>query len=35
LIWPPLVLGGALGLLRPAKAFMVALQFHHRAGQGR
>jgi uncharacterized protein (DUF983 family) len=35
LIWPPLVLGGALGLLRPAKAFMVALQFHHRAGPGR
>jgi uncharacterized protein (DUF983 family) len=32
LIWPPLILGGALGLLRPMKAVMVALQFRHKAG---
>ncbi len=32
-IWPPLVLGGALGLLRPFKAILIALQFRHRAGQ--
>lgn len=32
LIWPPLILGGAIGMLRPMKAVMVALQFHHKAG---
>jgi uncharacterized protein (DUF983 family) len=30
LLWPPLVLGGSLGLLRPFKGVMVALTFHHR-----
>lgn len=30
LVWPPLVLGGALGLLRPFKGVMVALAFRHR-----
>ncbi|MGH6931191.1 MAG: DUF983 domain-containing protein [Dongiaceae bacterium] len=28
-----LVLGGALGLPRPAKAIMIALQFRHRVGE--
>jgi uncharacterized protein (DUF983 family) len=28
-----LVLGGALGLLRPAKAIMIALQYKHRVGE--
>jgi len=27
------VIGGALGLLRPAKGIMVALQYKHRAGE--
>lgn len=30
-LWPPLILGGTLGLIRPLKAFMIALQFQHRA----
>jgi uncharacterized protein (DUF983 family) len=30
LVWPPLVLGGSLGLLRPLKGVMVALAFRHR-----
>ena len=30
-IWPPLVLIGALALLRPMKGVMIALQFHHKA----
>ena len=29
-LWPPLVLGGSLGLLRPFKGVMVALAFLHR-----
>ncbi len=29
LIWPPLILGGALLLLRPFKATMIALQYRH------
>jgi len=31
LLWPPVVLGGALALLRPAKGLLIALQYHHRA----
>jgi uncharacterized protein (DUF983 family) len=30
-IWPPVILGGALGLLRPMKGVMIALQFHNKA----
>lgn len=33
-LWPPLILGGAVGLLRPLKSLMISLQFHHRAGEG-
>jgi uncharacterized protein (DUF983 family) len=31
LIWPPLILGGSLALLRPMKGVMIALQYHHKA----
>ena len=30
-VWPPIILGGSLALLRPMKAILIALQFHHRA----
>jgi len=30
LLWPPLILGGALLLLRPFKATMIALQWRHK-----
>ncbi len=30
-IWPPVIIGGALGLLRPMKGVMIALQFHNKA----
>ncbi len=30
-IWPPVILGGALALLRPMKGVLIALQYHHRA----
>lgn len=33
LLWPPVIIGGALLLLRPFKATMIALQYHHRAGE--
>lgn len=33
-LWLPLVLGLTLGLLRPFKAVMIALQFRHIAGNG-
>lgn len=35
LLWGPMILGGALAMLRPAKALMVALQFHFKAQEGR
>ncbi len=30
-VWPPVILGGALAMLRPMKGVMIALQYHHRA----
>ncbi|HSR72843.1 MAG TPA: DUF983 domain-containing protein [Kiloniellales bacterium] len=32
-LWPPLILGGALGLLRPMKGLLIALQFRHKASE--
>ena len=32
-LWPIVILALALGMLRPAKAYMVALQFRHRASE--
>ena len=32
-IWPPVILGGALGLLRPMKGVLIALQYRHRASE--
>ena len=32
-LWPPIILGGAVLLLRPMKATLIALQFRHRAGE--
>lgn len=34
-LWVPLVLILCLGLLRPLKGVLVALQYHHRAQEGR
>lgn len=34
-LWLPLTLILSLGLLRPAKALMIALQYRHRAREGR
>ncbi len=34
-LWLPLILIATLGLLRPAKGLMVALQYHHKAEEGR
>lgn len=33
-LWVPTILGLSLGLLRPLKATLIALQYHHRAGEG-
>ncbi|MFQ5468321.1 MAG: DUF983 domain-containing protein [Kiloniellaceae bacterium] len=30
-IWPVVILGGSIGLLRPMKATMIALQYRHKA----
>ena len=30
-LWPPVILGITIGLLRPMKGLMIALQYHHRA----
>jgi uncharacterized protein (DUF983 family) len=34
LLWPGLILGGAIFMLRVFKATLVALQFRHRAAGG-
>ena len=33
-IWPPLILGGVVALLRPFKATLIALQFKYKAKEG-
>jgi len=33
-VWGPVILLGAIALLRPFKAIMVAIQYHHRSGEG-
>jgi uncharacterized protein (DUF983 family) len=35
LLWGPLVLILCLGMLRPLKGVLIALQYHHKAEQGR
>ena len=35
IIWTPLVLGLTIGLLRPLKGVMIALQYQHKAAEGR
>ena len=35
LLWGPLILLTTLGPLRPIKGLMIALQFHHKAAEGR
>ena len=34
-LWLPLILILTLGLLRPMKGLMIALQYHHKAAEGR
>jgi len=34
-LWIPAVLSVTLGMLRPLKGVLVALQFHHKAAEGR
>ena len=34
-LWPPLILGLSLGLLRPMKSLMMALQFRNQAGEAK
>jgi uncharacterized protein (DUF983 family) len=34
-LWLPLILITTLGPLRPMKALLIALQFHHKAAEGR
>ena len=33
-IWPPLILGGVVALLRPFKATLIALQFKYKVREG-
>lgn len=35
MIWPAVGLIASIGLLRPTKSLLIALQFHHHAGEGR
>ena len=35
ILWIPMILAVTLGLLRPLKGLLVALQFHHQAEEGR
>lgn len=35
MLWGPCIIGGSLALLRPAKALMVAMQYHFKAQEGK
>ena len=35
LLWGPLILLTTLGPLRPVKGLLIALQYHHKAAEGR
>ena len=35
LLWGPLIIVASLGVLRPAKALLIALQYKHSAGEAR
>jgi uncharacterized protein (DUF983 family) len=35
MLWVPLILATTLLPLRPMKGLMIALQFHHKAAEGR
>ncbi len=35
LIWAPVIIGGSIGLLRPAKGLMVAMQYLYKAREGK
>jgi uncharacterized protein (DUF983 family) len=35
ILWVPLILIATLGPLRPIKGLLIALQFHHKAAEGR
>ncbi len=35
LLWAPLILLTTLAPLRPVKGLLIALQYHHKAGEGR
>jgi uncharacterized protein (DUF983 family) len=35
LLWAPLILLTTLGPLRPVKGLLIALQYHHKAAEGR
>jgi uncharacterized protein (DUF983 family) len=32
-LWPPVIIAGALAMLRPFKALMIALQYRHRRNE--
>ncbi|MEM7172385.1 MAG: DUF983 domain-containing protein [Pseudomonadota bacterium] len=34
ILWPPVIIGGALALLRPLKGLMIALQYRNKASEG-
>ena len=34
-LWLPLILATTIGPLRPMKSLLIALQFHHKASEGR
>ncbi len=33
-VWPPIILGGALSMLRPLKGLLIALQYKYKASEG-
>ncbi len=34
ILWGPLIIGGSIGMLRPMKGIMIAMQYHYNAKEG-
>ncbi|MDA0707502.1 MAG: DUF983 domain-containing protein [Proteobacteria bacterium] len=35
IIWAPVIIGGSIGMLRPAKGMMIAMQYLYNAREGK
>lgn len=35
ILWAPMIIGGSIGMLRPAKGLIIAMQYYYNASEGK